>query len=186
MQMPIILACGNLVWEFMWGFVFQNQHETGVMISYGAALLIDLTIFIGIIKFMPGHITNKYVAKRIFLLCLFGVAVWSSIWYTFKLQGLDTDAGGNSGNILNAVIALAWCGNLFTIKDLNLLSLRLGWAKLLADIPIALFTLSVFPDNPFTITICFISVLLDALYIKLYYSRKNKTGPFHGFTVKGI
>lgn len=186
MQMPIILACGNLVWEFMWGFIFQNQHETGVMISYGAAFLIDLTIFIGILRFMPGHITNKYVAKRIFFLCLLGVTVFSFLWYTFKIQGLDTDAGGNSGNILNALIALAWCANLFTIKNFDLLSLRLGWVKLLADIPIALFTLSVFPDFAFTITICFVSVLLDILYIYLYYSRKNGTGPFHNFDVTGI
>jgi len=172
-QMPVILACGNIVWEFLWGFVFQSKYEVGVMIGVGTAFLIDLTIFYGIWRYGAEHIKAPFLSKNLRWLSLFGVALWLVVWWTFKAQGLDSDGGGTSGNILNALIALLWVFQLFYIDDLKKMSVTLGWLKLLADIPIALFMMSVFPDKYFSYTITWISVLFDIVYIAVYYERKR-------------
>ena len=172
-QMPVIIACGNIVWEFLWGFIFQSKYEVGVMIGVGSAFLIDLTIFYAIWRYGATYIKEPFIAKNLKWLSLFGIAIWVVIWWSFKVQGMDTDGGGTSGNILNAVIALLWVYQLFTIQDLKLMSVRLGWAKLLADIPIALFMMSVFPDKPFAYLITWISVLFDIIYLAVFYQRKN-------------
>lgn len=177
-QMPLILACGNVVWEFFWSFIFQSQHQTGVLIGMGTAFLIDLTIFYGILRYMRQHIEVKLYANNLKPLAFIGILLWGFVWWTFKASGMDTDAGGASGNILNALIALFWINQVITIKDLNLLSVRLGWAKLLADIPIALFMMSVFPEQYFAYTITWIAVLFDITYIVLFYQRKARNGYF--------
>lgn len=179
--MPLILACGNIVWEFLWGFVFQSEFQTGVLIGMGAAFLIDLTIFYGILKYMKIHISVKFYANNLGLLALLGLTLFVITWWTFKTSGMDTDAGGASGNLLNALIAIFWVNQVFTIKDINLLSIRLGWVKLIADIPIAFFMLSVFPENYFAYSITFISVFFDATYIYLFYQRKAKKGIFKNY-----
>lgn len=180
-QIPLILACGNIVWEFLWGFVFQSEFQTGVLIGMGAAFLIDLTIFYGILKYMKIHISVKFYANNLGLLALLGLTLFVITWWTFKTSGMDTDAGGASGNLLNALIAIFWVNQVFTIKDINLLSIRLGWVKLIADIPIAFFMLSVFPENYFAYSITFISVFFDAIYIYLFYQRKAKKGIFKNY-----
>lgn len=178
MQMPLVLACGNIVWEFLWGFVFQSQYQIGVLIGMGTAFLIDLTIFYGILRFNAQYIKVKFYAKHLTPLSIFGVFIWVVVWWSFKASGMDTDAGGASGNLLNALIVLFWINQLFTMKDINLFSVRLGWVKLLADIPIALFMMSVFPEMWFAYMITWISVLFDIIYIWLYYQKKAGKGPF--------
>lgn len=172
-QMPAILACGNIVWEFLWGFIFQSKYEVGVMIGVGSAFLIDLSIFYAIWRYGAAHIKEPFLSKNLRILTIFGVLIWGIIWWSFKMQGMDTDGGGTSGNILNAVIAVFWVYQLFIIPDLKLMSSRLGWAKLLADIPIALFMMSVFPHKQFAFLITWISVLFDIIYLVVYYQRKN-------------
>ncbi len=171
-QMPLVLACGNIVWEFLWGFIFQSQYEVGVMIGVGSAFLIDLTIFYAIWRYGAAHCKEPFYAKNLKWLSIFGIALWVIVWWSFKAQGLDSDGGGTSGNILNALIALFWVNQVITIKDFNLMSVRMGWVKLLADVFIALFMMSVFPDKYFSYLITWISVLFDAIYIYTYYRRK--------------
>jgi hypothetical protein len=182
-QMPLLLACGNIAWEFLWGFVFQSQYQLGVLIGMGSAFLIDCTIFYGILRYMKPYTKVKFYANNLKPLAAFGVVLWLITWYTFKQSGMDTDAGGASGNLLNALIAVFWVNQVFTIKDINLLSVRLGWAKLLADIPIALFMMSVFPEQIFAYSITWISVLFDVVYIYLYYERKKGTGIFKNYQI---
>ncbi len=177
-QMPLILACGNISWEFLWGFIFQSQYQTGVLIGMGSAFLIDLTIFYGILRYNAVHISIPFYAKNLKWLSAFGIALWLSVWWSFKTGGMDTDGGGMSGNILNAVIAIFWVDQLFRVKDISLMSVRMGWVKLLADVPIALFMMSVFPDKPLSYVITWISVLFDIIYIVLYYRRQNNEAPF--------
>ena len=177
-QMPLILACGNIVWEFLWGFIFQSEYQTGVLIGMGTAFFIDLTIFYGILRYNSKHIQVRFYADNLKWLSAFGISLWLIVWWSFKVSGMDTDAGGASGNLLNALIALFWINQIFTIKDLKLLSVRLGWVKLFADIPIALFMMSQFPEMKFAYLITWISVLFDIIYIWLYYQRKNARGPF--------
>jgi hypothetical protein len=172
-QMPLVLACGNLVWEFLWGFIFQSKYEFWVMFGVGSAFLTDLAIFYAIWRYGALHQKVPFYAKNLRILSIFGILVWLMIWVAFKMQGMDTDGGGTSGNILNAVIAVFWVNQLFHIKDLNLMSVRLGWFKLLADIPVALFMMSEFPDKPFAYIITWISVLFDIIYIWVYYRRKS-------------
>ncbi len=180
-QMPVILACGNVVWEFLWGFVFQSQYKFWVMVGVGSAFFIDCTIFYGIMKYTAGYIKIPFYSKNLKWLCLIGIGLWVVVWWSFRAQGMDTDGGGTSGNLLNALIALFWIDQVFRIKDINLMSVRLGWVKVLADIPIALFMMSVFPDKYFAYLITWISVLFDIVYIWLYYQRKNGTGPFKNY-----
>lgn len=176
--MPLVLACGNIVWEVLWSFVFQSHYEKWVMIGVVPAVLIDATIFYAILKYNHKHVSIPFYAKHLKSLAAFGIVVWLAVWWTFKMQGMDSDGGGTSGNILNAIIAVFWCDQLFRIKDLNLMSVKVGWLKLVADLCIALFMMSVFPDLKFSYTITWVAVLFDAIYIWLYYQRKNGTGPF--------
>ena len=173
-QMPALLACGNIDWEFLWGFVFQSKYEVWVMIGVGSAFLIDLIIFYGIWRYGARYAQPQSLAKDLRWLSVAGVGIWLVVWWTFKAQGLDSDGGGTSGNILNALIALLWVYQLFYIQDLKKMSVALGWLKLLADVPIALFMMSVFPDKPFSYMITWISVLFDIVYIIVYYEKKRR------------
>jgi hypothetical protein len=176
--MPLVLACGNIVWELLWGFVFQSNYQFGVMASMGTACIIDLTICYGILKFNAKYFTVEYYAKNIRWLMAFGIGLWVLIWWSFKAAGMDTDAGAASGNILNILIALLWVNMVFTIKDFSKLSSRLGWLKLIGDIPLTLFVMVRFPDNPFVLVSGWMSVLFDALYLIAFYLRRNGRGPF--------
>jgi len=172
-QMPLILACGNIVWEFLWAFVFRSQYETGVIIGMGSAFLIDVTIFYGIMRYGGKYIHQAFYGKNRFWLAALGIALWTVVWWSFKAQGLDSDGGGTSGNILNALIAIFWVNQVLLIKDINLMSSRMGWVKLVADIFVALFMMSVFPEKYFSYLITWIAVLFDGIYLWVYYQRKK-------------
>ena len=175
-QMPLVMACGNIVWEFLWGFIFQTDgHQTGVLIGMGSAFLIDLTIFYSIWRYGPKYLKEDlnlpFLAHNVRWVSILGIAIWAIILVTFQIQGLDNPGGGTSGNVLNTLIAFFWMSQLMHIKDIKKLSVTIGWLKLLADIPVALFLMSVFPDKYFTWSITWISVFVDILFIGVYYGR---------------
>jgi hypothetical protein len=176
-QMPLILACGNIVWEFLWGFVFQSQYQTGVLIGMGSAFVIDLTIFYGIMRYMKPKMTIPFYRNNLYWLAALGIAVWTFVWWTFKTEGIDTDGGGISGNTLNAIIVVFWLGQLIQINGIGLFSVTVGWLKFIADIAVALFMMSVFPKDYYGYTITWISVFFDALYILVFYLKKTNRWP---------
>ena len=105
-EMPFFIAAGNIAWEFVWSFIYHPDTGRLYSLSYQCAFLLDVFIFICILKYGDKQIEIPEIKKR-FKLIAFGLLImWLPLNYFFVAQGFDTSIGANSGYILNLIISL--------------------------------------------------------------------------------
>lgn len=179
-EMPAIVACANIGWELLWGFIFRSHHSVMVFISDGVAFIVDVFIFTNLIRFNRPYNANSFVRKNFTTICITGAIIWGIVLYTFKMQGYDTDAGGNTGYILNALIALFMIFQLGEVST-SLLSFRIAILKLIGDVLLGIFMYTLFADRPFTMAIVGICIFLDIVYVVLFYIAKYHPEFFEKF-----
>ncbi|MEM7035688.1 MAG: hypothetical protein AAF570_01840, partial [Bacteroidota bacterium] len=90
-EMPIVAACGNFAWEFLWGFPFAYMVTLGQIFvwSYRIWFILDLFIFYHVIMEGAKQIDIPELKKYWKYI---GVAVmlgWAAVIYTFVIVGKD-------------------------------------------------------------------------------------------------
>ena len=107
-EMPFFIAAGNIAWEFIWSFFFHPTTGELYSLSYQGAFLIDVFIFINLLRYGQQQIEIPLLKKHFKLLLIGLFLLWVPLNYFYVQQGFDTSIGANSGYILNLFISMLY------------------------------------------------------------------------------
>jgi hypothetical protein len=173
-EMPFIIAAGNVSWEFMWSF--YAHPDTGLFFKYGyqASFFLDIIIIYYTFKYARNQLQIPLLKKYFHFILLGLIVFWLPLNYFFIKQGFDTPIGANSGYILNLIIS-------FLYIPLYLRNSQFHFSKIVGlsrSLGTALITVSMFliyPENYFVQVLGVSCFLLDACFCYLLFSNKKIT-----------
>ena len=176
-EMPIIAACGNFAWEFLWGFPFAHMVTLGQAFVWGYRIWFFLDIFIFYHVLKHGHLQIdvpefKKIWKYLGVLVMLG---WAGLIYTFVIDGRDHLWGAPSAFSLAVCISALFIILFIRQRHKRRFSKTLAWLKLLGTGCYSISYLSFQPDATFIRALCILIFVLDAIYLVLLY--RNKVHP---------
>lgn len=173
MEMPLIAACANFTWEFVWSIFFSTDQGKLLEYGYKAWLFIDIFLLYFVIKYAHKHIfvdALKPYARQIAVLFLafFGLA-----WYYFADAGLDTPTGANSAYIAQVLLSVLYINLIVHKKSVADLSYAVAWLRMLGSGLTSTFMAITYIQgtnaaNMFVAACCVFALALDLIYIKIF------------------
>ena len=147
-EMPFLIAAGNIAWEFVWSFCWHPTTGRFYALAYQGCFFLDCYIFWMMFKY--GHKQIEIpLMKKYFKLILVGLAViWLPLNYFYVKQGYDTPVGANSGYILSLFISLLY-PVLLLRTDVSLFSPTVAWAKWIGTGCVTVSMFLMYPENYF-------------------------------------
>lgn len=170
-EMPFFIAAGNLAWEFVWSFYFHPDTGFLYSLSYQGAFLLDVFIFISLLRYGTKQIEIPEIKKHFKAICIGLLIIWIPLNYFFVKQGFDTEIGANSGYILNIIISFLY-PILLLRTSVNYFSKTVAWCKMLGTGFITVSMFLIYPENYFVQILGVACLLLDVLYIYLLNKKK--------------
>jgi hypothetical protein len=162
-EMPFFIAAGNLAWEFVWSFLYHPDTGKLYSLSYQGAFLLDVFIFISMLKYGHKQIEIPEVKKHFKLISIGLLIMWLLLNYFYVKQGYDTPIGANSGYILNLIISLLY-PLLLLRGDPKNFSLTVAWCKFIGTGCITVSMFIIYPDNYFVQVLGVSCFVLDLIY----------------------
>lgn len=191
-EMPVFAACGNIAWEFLWGYVFTTAGGLIISWSYKAAFLLDIVIFYHVVRYGARFATNALVARYWRELTVLGMLAWGATLYFMAAQvpmgmtsdpsikeipgaafGLDTNMGSNSAYILTFAISALYVLQFINMQDISKLSYAIVWCKLFGNIGYTVFLFMLTPDNLFLLTLGVVAFVFDLVYAYIFAQRRR-------------
>jgi hypothetical protein len=131
-EMPILVAAGNIAWEFVWSFCFRP--DMGLLIVWGYRLwfVLDIYIFYQAIKLGKNYIDIPFFKRHFALLGGILAIAWGVMFYFYIFAGYETKIGAMTAYIDNLVISALYV--ILILKpqtDVNLLSTPVAWLKMI-------------------------------------------------------
>lgn len=176
-EMPFFIAAGNIAWEFIWSFFYHPNTGFLYALSYQGAFLLDVFIFISVLKYGHKQIDIPEIKKYFKPIALFLLFMWIPLNYYFVKQGYDTAIGANSGYILNLIISLLY-PLLLLRGDASNFSPTVAWCKFIGTGCITVSMFIIYPQNYFVQILgvsCFVLDLAYSLLLKNKLSSLAKT-----------
>jgi hypothetical protein len=169
LEIPAGAVVANIAWEFVWGFLYPN--ELGRFFSWGYRVWFFFDLAIVYLLFRWGDKqTAQPELKAIFRpACAFGIVAWAVGIYFFVGEGYDTGYGAISGYILNTMMSALYVVIILRHGELYEFSLLVGWSKMLGTALLTVFNFIVQSGNPYLLLLCLLTLVLDLLYIGLFY-----------------
>lgn len=147
-EMPFVIAAGNIAWEFVWSFCYHPTTGRLYALGYEACFFLDVFIFWLVFKYGAKQIEIPFM-KKYFKFILVGlILMWTPLNYLFVYQGFDTPVGANSGYILNLIISMVYPLLLFRTDPKNF-SPIVAWGKFLGTGCITVSMFLIYPENYF-------------------------------------
>ncbi|TGK59346.1 hypothetical protein EHQ27_00920 [Leptospira wolffii] len=171
-EMPVFIACGNIIWEFLWGFVFQEPMGVILLWGYRLGFFLDIFIFYHVIRFGKKQISLPISDGGYRLLLLVLVVSWGALIYTFHQGGYDLFTGSNSAYILSVIISGLYPILFLKMSDARLFSYPVAWAKFLGNLFFTIFIFLYFPEQHFVQTLGAIGTVADVYYVWIFKRRK--------------
>ena len=162
-EMPFLIAAGNLAWEFIWSFFYHPNTGKLFSLSYQGAFVLDVFIFYFILKYGYKQINIREIQKHFKWVALGLLAMWIPLNYFFVAQGFDTNIGANSGYILNVIISLLY-PILLLRSNPQYFSKTVAWCKFIGTGCISVSMFLIYPTNYFVHTLAVCCFILDLLY----------------------
>jgi len=174
-EMPFIVAAGNIAWELLYSFVFEMDMGYLLTWLYRIGTLVDVFIFIMVIRYGHKQITflkgaEKYFKPMTVLIFL----AWGVLFYFYRAQGLDNSLGTISAIQLNMVISALYIVLILSKPDLYGMSYAIAWLKMLGTGLVTVFLFLHFPDNHFIQTMGICVFIVDNVYIYLFAKRRRQ------------
>jgi hypothetical protein len=170
-EMPMLVATGNIAWEFSWTFLFDNNLS--IIFTIGCFIWFSRDLFINAYawKFWKKDVTNPWIAKTYHWWYIFSLAVWFAIVYFMHVESLDNDLGVVSALIINVVMSSLYIYQLLSFPEFRNkgMSSIAAWFKMLGTGTISFVSFFIWPENEFLLTLCIVTFILDMVYIGLYY-----------------
>ena len=166
-EMPMILAAGNLAWEFCWSFIYFGN--LGHLFLWGCRIwfLLDLVINYQVQRYSRLHEKNPWVKKRYAWVYVFWFITWFSLCYFMVQQGDDTKLGVVSALMINVAMSGMYIRQVFQFPEKvgQGISKRVAWLKMAGTGLITLSSVFIWTDNALLISMGTASFVLDITYI---------------------
>lgn len=174
-EMPFYVACGNIVWEFLWGFIFYEQIDMGKLFvySYRAWFFLDVYIFYAIYRYGNKQIENIHLRKHAKKLIVAITAMWLFILYAYIISGFDAPFGAQSAYILNLGISTLYFTLWLRMRDEQPFSKVIALCKMIGTAIYTIFFYIQFPENHFVPAIGLVIFIIDSFYCYLIFSYKS-------------
>jgi hypothetical protein len=177
-EIPALVVCFNIAWEFVWSFVYG--YKVGaylgnlLWIGYAFWFFVDCFIFYGLMKYGSKQIRTPEFQKH-FKPIMIVITLLSFVFFIlFYSSGYDTEIGTISAYLDNLFISGLYIVLIFNEKDIRLFSKSVAWYKMLGTGLISLSLCIHWSNNHLLIFMCSVVLLLDLIYIFIF-NRKLKS-----------
>jgi hypothetical protein len=173
-EIPFFAVCGNVTWEFLWGFVWKVEMlgET-LQWFYRLGCFLDLFILAFTLRYSARQIALLALRRWFHPIVVASLAGWIAFYWTFRAQGYDLPLGSNSAYAVNVVMSVLYIVLTLRVRDVALLSSDIGWLKGLGTGMVTVFVFLAYPENRFVQVLGVVTGLLDALYLVLLRLRRQ-------------
>jgi hypothetical protein len=173
-EIPFFAVCGNVTWEFLWGFVWKVEMlgET-LQWFYRLGCVLDLGILAFLFRYGAKQVTLPVLRRHFHWLVVCSLAGWIAFYWTFRGQGYDLPLGSNSAYVVNVVMSILYIGLILRMRDTALFSIDIGLLKGIGTGMVTVFVFLAYPENRFVQTLGVITALLDAGYLVVLRQRQR-------------
>ncbi|MFT7652244.1 MAG: hypothetical protein ACI9ON_000376 [Limisphaerales bacterium] len=172
-EVPIIAVCGNITWEFLWGFYFENDMGRLLTLFYIGGALLDTFILYSLFRYGYKQVSTEAVRAVLKPLIVLSLFSWTLLYLGFKNSGYDLPLGSNSAYIVNVVMSVLYMLFALHFAKIELFSITAGWLKGIGTAMIAVFVYITYTDNPFVQSIAIVCSVIDAIYMVVLYRRQR-------------
>lgn len=173
-EMPFVVAAGNIAWELLYSFVFEMDMGYLLTWLYRVGTLVDVFIFIMVIRYGHKQISkltsvHKYFRPMVVLIFI----AWGILFYFYRSQGLDNSLGTVSAIQLNMVISALYIVLILSRPTLYGMSYAIAWLKMMGTGLVTVFVFLHFPENHFIQTMGILVFIVDNIYIYMFARRRK-------------
>ena len=172
-EMPFVIAAGNIAWEFVWSFIYHPNTGQLYVLAYQACFFMDVFIFAMVFIYGDKQIDIPVVKKHFKLILLALLVLWLPLNYFFVYQGFDTKIGANSGYILNIIISMLY-PIVYLRNNPKYFSPLVAWSKFIGTGCITVSMFYIYPENYLLHTMACSCFILD-LGFAAYITKTHKT-----------
>lgn len=178
-EIPLIVVCLNIAWEFIWSFVFGKSvgDYIGNALQFGYSLwfFFDCFIFWGILKYGYKQFQNPFFRENAKMIAILTTLFGLVFFYTFNISGYDTEIGTISAYLDNIMISALYILLFINQSDKSLFSKHVAWYKMLGTGLISAALVWHWIDNYFLMFITSVVLILDIYYIYIVYRKKGSS-----------
>lgn len=169
-EMPMLVATGNIAWEFSWTFLFKNDLSIFFTIGTGIWFARDIFINIYAWKFWKADVTNPWIGKTYHWWYLVSLFSWFGIVYFMNVCCFDNHLGVVSALLINVVMSSLYIYQLLNFPEYRGqgMSYVAAWFKMIGTGTISFVSFFIWPENKFLLTMCVVTLFLDLIYIYLF------------------
>jgi hypothetical protein len=173
-EIPIVTIWGNIVWEFLWSWVFVTNMGSLFMWGYRVWFFMDCFILYGAFRYGQKQLALPLLSRHYRLMSVLGILAWLPLLY-YYIDGYDrplSKMGAYSGYILNLLISALYIPLALRLNWVSF-SYPAAWCKGVGTLLISVFCFLHFTDR-FLLTMCVLTGILDGLYIYLFASQHRR------------
>lgn len=178
-EMPVFCACGNIAWEFLWGFVFYERINMGQLYvwSYRAWAIIDVYIFISVLRYGHKQFTLEPLRRHAKAIFIGLTAAFAVIIYAFITTELDNPMGSQTSYLLNFGISILYIVLWLRLSHKEPFSKAIAWFKMLGTLMYSIYFFLAFPWNHAVTALSSAVFVFDMIYIWMIYNyRADNSG----------
>ena len=173
-EIPFLAVCGNVTWEFLWGFVWKvEMMGSTLQWFYRLGCLLDVFLLACVFRWGAKQVMLPALRRVFPALVVAALAAWTAFYWTFKTQGYDLPLGSNSAYVVNVVMSLLYILLILQLKDVACFSMDIGLLKGLGTGMVTVFVFLKYPDNTFVQTMGVLTGILDAAYLGVLHLRQT-------------
>ncbi len=177
-DIPLAIVCGNIVWEFLWSFVFYTDMGALYQWGYRVWFFMDCLIVYNLYRYGHKQLSIPLFKNNSHWLITLGIAAWTPVLYYYIAiyDAPVSHMGAYSGYVLNVIISILYIPLFLKLNDRRLFSYPSAWCKAGGNLLINLFCFSHFNDG-FLLSLCVLCTVFDVIY--LYLLKNPLPGPAH-------
>ena len=168
-EMPAFVACGNLGWEFVWGFVFHPNMGPLVVHLYQMCFVLDTLIFYNLLRYGHKQVDVPELRRAWKPLCVAMFILSAITCYFFPAAGYDDVLGATSAYILQVLISVQYITLFFRVRNRSLYSVVGTWARRLGTAIITVGMFMIYPQNHFLQYVGIVCMVLDGIFVALLH-----------------
>lgn len=175
-EMPVFAACGNIGWEFVWGFLACTDMGPLLQWCYRIWFFFDLFIFWSVLRYGGQQVMTPAIRKSFRPLAVVTALVWGASFFAMIQANLDTPIGANSAYILNLTISVLYIFLLLQ-SDASRFSMPVAWLKMIGTGMNTVFMniYAGYADNYFLRFLAILTTTLDCVYIYLLWRARSQS-----------
>ncbi len=188
-EMPFFIACGNIAWEFLYGFVFCQYVNMGQIFIWGNRVWFFLDVyivFVLIFRYGAKQVVTPLLRQYFKGIVVAAVLGFTVLFYALVASGLDNAPlwssgavrlGGISAYLLNIGISTLYIGLYVRAYQTEIFSTATAWLKMIGTAMFTVFFWQIDPHNYFLQVLAIIVSVLDISYLILQYILPNRVAP---------